>query len=155
MQDASSPCGASAMEGALDKHLGRRTAPVLHDLRDAVPAIGHYSHAAELPNGVIYLSGQKAWDPRTGVLIDGPVDAQVELIFGNLRAILAQLGLEIASLTRISCFLADVDADYETFNRAYAAGLGAHKPARTVIGGCSLRGGALVELVAEAYRAPG
>lgn len=139
----------------MDTDFGRGCAPVLRELPEAVPAIGHYSHACELPNGVIYLSGQKAWDPRTGVLIDGPIDTQVERIFSNLEEILAQLGLDLTAVTRISCFLADVDADYETFNRAYAAGLGAHKPARTVIGGCSLRGGALVELVAEAYRAPG
>jgi 2-iminobutanoate/2-iminopropanoate deaminase len=131
------------------------SAPITHALFGIVPAIGHYSHATELPNGIIYLSGQKAWHPDTGELVVGNVAAQVHRIFDNLSAILASIGLDQSALTRISCYLADVDADYEAFNQAYAVRLGMHKPARTVIGGCALRGGALVELVAEAYRKPG
>lgn len=122
-----------------------------HNIQDAVPVVGHYSHACELPGGVIYLSGQKAWDPKTGKLIDGDMTAQVDLIFKNLKEILAALGLELDAITRISCYLADVDA-YQVFNEAYAKNLGDHRPARTVISGCALRGGALVELVAEAFR---
>lgn len=122
-----------------------------HMVPGAVPVAGHYCHACELPNGIVYLSGQKAWEPKTGQLLEGDMAAQVDLIFSNLADILAGLGLGIDSITRISCYLSDVDA-YRAFNEAYARNLGEHKPARTVISGCSLRGGALVELVAEAYR---
>jgi 2-iminobutanoate/2-iminopropanoate deaminase len=117
----------------------------------SAPAIiGHYCHAATMPNGMVQLSGQKAWIPETGILIDGGIEEQTTLVIRNIRAILNGLGLELDSLTRLVCHLHRVE-DYESFNRAYAAALGQARPARTVLAGAELRGGALVEIVADAF----
>lgn len=117
----------------------------------AAQPIGHYAHAVELDNGIVYLSGQKAWDPVTGDLVPGDVEAQTGIVFDNIEGVLRHLGLTLSHVTRISCHLARVE-DYEAFNRAYARRLGGHRPARTTLAGYQLRGGAAVELVAEAYR---
>jgi 2-iminobutanoate/2-iminopropanoate deaminase len=120
------------------------------EANDCPAVIGHYSHVAALPGGLVLISGQKAWKDASGALVEGGVAMQTKVAFYNIRAILRQMGRDLDSLVRVSCHLANVD-DYPAFNEAYAAVLGDHKPVRTVLGGYRLRGGALVELVAEAY----
>jgi 2-iminobutanoate/2-iminopropanoate deaminase len=115
------------------------------------PPLGHYSHVVELGNGTVYLSGQKAWHPQTGKLIDGDVVEQTELVFNNIERLLTAIDLDLSHIVRISCHLSDLEC-YEPFNSVYCRRLGAHKPARTTLAGYTLRGGALVELVVEAYR---
>lgn len=115
------------------------------------PPIGHYSHVVELGNGLVYLSGQKAWHPETGKLIAGDVVEQTLLVFDNIERILAAVDLNLSNIVRIGCHLANVE-HYEPFNAVYERRLGSHKPARTTLAGYALRGGALVELVVEAYR---
>lgn len=119
--------------------------------KGAPAPIGHYCHAVELKNGLIYLSGQKAWDIETGKLIDGDIEAQTNLIFDIITNILASLGLGLSSIVRINCHLSTGDL-YEKFNAVYGKRLGSHRPARAVLAGYQLRGGALVELVVEATR---
>jgi 2-iminobutanoate/2-iminopropanoate deaminase len=118
---------------------------------DVPPALGHYSHVVELPNGLVFISGQKAWKRPSGELLQGDVAEQTELIFDNLEAILAQVGLSLESVVRIGCHLSQI-AEYAAFNEVYARRLGDCRPARTVLGGYQLRDGARVELVVEAYR---
>ena len=115
-------------------------------------ANGHYSHLVELPNGVVQLCGIKAWDPTTGALMGHTISDQVEIIFDGVTSILQQAGMDVESITRISCHLASA-SDYDEFNAAYSRRLGSHKPVRTVLAGYQLRGGALVELVVDAFRA--
>lgn len=117
----------------------------------AAPApIGHYHHAVVLPGGFVQLSGQKAWRPEDGVLIDGDVAAQTRLALSNIGAVLAGLGLDYSNLTRLVCHLHD-PADYPAFNAAYSEELGAAMPTRAVLAGAALRGGALVEIIADAF----
>ena len=123
------------------------------DFRNAAAApapIGHYAHAVVLPNGFIQLSGQKAWRPEDGQLIDGDVAAQTRLALSNIRAVLRDLGLDYADLTRLIVHLHD-PAHYPAFNEAYAAELGDAMPTRAVLAGADLRGGALVEIIADAF----
>lgn len=123
-------------------------------LDENAPAIkGHYCHAVELPNGMIYISGQKAWDPQTGDLVGSTIEEQTALIFDNIEKILDGLGLTLKNTVRLSCFLSEV-GQYPIFNEVYETCLGGHKPCRTVLSGLSLRDGALLEIVAEAYRTP-
>lgn len=118
---------------------------------DTAPAIiGHYCHASVMPNGMIQMSGQKAWAPDTGILIDGGIEDQTALVMENIRAILEGLDLGFDALTRLVCHLHSVE-HYEPFNRVYSQALGAARPARTVLAGAELRGGALIEIVADAY----
>lgn len=118
--------------------------------RDVPVVRGHYSQLITLPNGSYHMAGQKAWDPNTGVLITGNMEAQVKRIFDNIALILHSKGLGIGSVSRISCHLANI-FDYDEFNRWYTYCLGNHKPTRIVLGGYQLRDGALVEMCAEGH----
>ena len=113
--------------------------------------VGHYSHVVELPNGIVYLAGQKAWKYGRGTDIEGDITEQTHRVMDNIEAILAGVGLGFKHVTRIHCCLADIN-DFEAFERVYSSRLGDHKPARVTLGGLTLRGGALVELIVEAYR---
>lgn len=124
----------------------------IKNIEKGVPApIGHYSHAVELENGIVYFSGQKAWDIHTGKLIDGDVAAQTNHIFDIIENLLAGIKMSIKNITRIQCHLATSDL-YEAFNAVYSKRLGDHKPTRAVLAGYQLRGGALVELVIEGFK---
>lgn len=113
--------------------------------------VGHYSHVVELPNGIVYLAGQKAWKHGQGTEIEGDITEQTHRVMDNIEAILDSVGLKWTHVTRIHCCLANID-DFEAFERVYSSRLGEHKPARVTLGGLTLRGGAMVELIVEAYR---
>jgi len=125
----------------------------LFDDEASPPVIGHYSHLVELPNGQLLLSGQKAWKDSTGALVDGGISEQTAAVLANIKNLLNSVGCDYSAITRISCHLANIE-DYAKFNEVYASILRDHRPVRTVLGGYRLRGGALVELVAEGYRNP-
>src|SRR5215471_10044876 len=65
--------------------------------RDAVStphapkAIGPYSQAIKA-NGLVFISGQVAFDPATGNLISGGIEEQTEQVLKNLSAILQAAG---------------------------------------------------------------
>ena len=95
---------------------------------------------------------QMKWHPETGEIQGESADVQTRMIFDNIKSILEHVGLGLESLTRIQCHLSDI-SHYEEFNAAYTESLGSCKPTRTVLGGYTLRDGALVELVAEGFAA--
>lgn len=137
----------------LEKLLASATSPAAAqfvDVPDAPAPIGHYHHAVVLPTGFVQLSGQKAWRPEDGVLIDGDVAAQTRLALSNIGAILAGLSLDYSNLTRLVCHLHNSD-DYPAFNATYSEVLGEAMPTRAVLAGAALRGGALVEIIADAF----
>ena len=137
---------------ALTAPFAKNEGVVFHNISTGLPSpIGHYCHAAELPNGIVLLSGIKAWKSETGSLIEGDVQEQARLIFRHVDTLLDAIGLARNAIYKVSCHLANVH-DYEVFNRCYGDWLGAHRPARTVLEGYSLRGGAKLELVVEAFR---
>lgn len=120
-------------------------------LSATAPIRGHYSHATELPNGVIYLSGQKAWRGDTPGPITGDIADQTNVVFDHLESILNGLGLSLRDTTRFLCYL-NSEQNYSMFNAVYERRLKEHKPARAVLTGLRLRDSALVEIVAEAFR---
>jgi 2-iminobutanoate/2-iminopropanoate deaminase len=115
---------------------------------------GHYSHVVELPNGTIQMCGIKAWDASTGELSGSTISEQTNIVFDSILSALNALNLDEKNITRISCHLSDPD-DYAGFNEVYSSRLGSSMPARTVLAGYKLRGGALVELVVDAFRPSG
>ena len=80
---------------------------ILRPLQPAAiqPPFARYSHGIEVPAGarLIFCSGQLGIGPD-GVVPDG-VEAQTELCFENIRAILDESGLEIASIIRLNAFV--------------------------------------------------
>jgi 2-iminobutanoate/2-iminopropanoate deaminase len=86
-----------------------------------------------------------------GALVEGGVSAQTTQAVKNLAAQLESVGASLADIAKTLCFLTDMDT-FATFNEAYVAGFGDHRPARSTIGVAALPVGGAVEIEAWAYR---
>lgn len=109
---------------------------------DAPAAIGTYSQAVRVGD-TVYLSGQIGFDPQTMLLAEG-IDAQVERVFSNLRAVATAAGGSLADVVKLNVYLVDLD-DFGKVNEAMARYFAAPYPARAAVGVASLPRGALVE----------
>lgn len=94
--------------------------------------IGPYSHIAKV-GSFITIGGTAAFDPATGQLVGDDVATQTTRILETFRVMLASVGSDLAHVVHVNVFLLDM-ADFAAMNRAYAAAMGDHRPARTAIG---------------------
>jgi 2-iminobutanoate/2-iminopropanoate deaminase len=110
--------------------------------------LGPYTPVVRAGDWII-VSGQLG--QRNGALVSGGVAAQTAQVIENLEALLASHGAALTDVAKTLCFLTDI-ATFGTFNEAYVAGFGDHRPARSTIGVAGLPGGAAVEIEAWAYK---
>jgi reactive intermediate/imine deaminase len=115
----------------------------------APAAIGTYSQAIRA-GGTVYLSGQIGLDPATGQLVDG-IEAQVERVFQNLRAVAGAAGGSLDDMVRVTVYLTDL-GHFGHVNEAMSRHFREPYPARSTVGVASLPRGALVEVDAIMYR---
>jgi 2-iminobutanoate/2-iminopropanoate deaminase len=113
--------------------------------------VGPYTPAVRAGDWII-VSGQVGG--VDGKLVDGGVAAQTTQIIANLRSLLTSMGATLDDVAKTMCFLTDMDT-FGTFNEAYIAGFGQHRPARSTVGVTGLPLGAAVEIEAWAYRPVG
>lgn len=59
--------------------------------------------------------------------------SQTRQILRSFAVMLESVGSDLGHVVHVTVFLARM-GDFEEMNRAYAAGMGDHRPARTVIG---------------------
>ena len=117
----------------------------------APAAIGPY-HQAIVAGEWVYCSGQIAFDPATGELIDGDVAAQTERVFENLRAVLAAAGSSLERVVKCQVYLRDMD-DFASMNAVYARVFeGIEPPARACVEVARLPRDAAVEIDCVALR---
>jgi 2-iminobutanoate/2-iminopropanoate deaminase len=109
--------------------------------------IGPYTPAVRAGEWVV-CSGQLGL--RDGALVDGGVTAQTAQAIENLAMLLASMGASLNYVVKTTCFLADM-GDFATFNAAYEAGFGDHRPARSTFGVAALPLDAQVEIEAWAH----
>ena len=107
-------------------------------------ALGPYSQAVEIDQ-LVYTSGQLGIDPATGELVDG-VEAQAKQALENVKAILAEVGLEMSSIIKTLVFIKDMN-DFGKVNAIYAQYInGDVLPARSCVEVAALPKGGLVEI---------
>ena len=107
-------------------------------------ALGPYSQAVEIDQ-LVYTSGQLGIDPATGELADG-VEAQAKQALENVKAILAEAGLEMSSIIKTLVFIKDMN-DFGKVNAIYAQYInGDVLPARSCVEVAALPKGGLVEI---------
>ena len=94
--------------------------------------IGPYSHIAKV-GSFITIGGTAAFDPASGALAGDDVATQTTRILETFRVMLESVGSDLAHVVHVTVFLKDM-ADFAAMNQAYAAAMGAHRPARTAIG---------------------
>lgn len=84
---------------------------------DRVPAIGPYSQAIRTGD-LIFTAGQPGIDPLTGQVAGDTFEAQARQAFANLRAVLEDSGASLASVIKVTCFVADPSA-FATLNELF------------------------------------
>ena len=114
----------------------------------APAALGPYSQAVVTGN-LAFLSGQIAINPVEGNIVATTVSEQAEQCCRNVKAVLAEIGTDIESVVKTTCFLADI-ADFQAFNEVYGKYF-TGKPARSCVAVKDLPAGALceIEVIAE------
>jgi 2-iminobutanoate/2-iminopropanoate deaminase len=110
----------------------------------APAAIGPYSQAIRF-GGLLFVSGQIAIDPPTGVLVGDDVAAQTEQVLKNGAAILKAGGSGLDRVLKTTVYLTDM-GDFGEMNEVYAGFFGAAPPARATVAVAALPKGALVEI---------
>lgn len=110
--------------------------------------VGPYTPVVRAGDWII-VSGQLGL--VDGAIVAGGVGAQTTQAVVNLKAQLASVGAEITDVAKTLCFLTDMDT-FATFNEAYIAGFGDHRPARSTVGVAALPVGGAVEIEAWAYK---
>lgn len=115
----------------------------------APAAVGPYSHAVRAGDWLI-CSGQIGLDPRTGQLVEGGFEAQVQQVLANVQAVLNSQGLGWGQVAKSTVFLTRME-DFSVFNRLYAEALGEARPARSTVAVAALPKGAAVELEVLVY----
>ena len=112
---------------------------------DAPQAIGTYSQAVRAGD-TVYLSGQIGLDPITMTLAEG-IDAQIQQVLRNLRAVAAAAGATLDDAVKVSVFVTDM-GNFARVNETMAQYFKQPYPARAAVGVASLPRGALVEIEA-------
>ena len=98
---------------------------------------------------MIFCSGQIAFDPATGLMVEGDVAAQTRQVMANLSAVLAAAGASFAHVVRTTIFLADLN-DFAAVNEAYGVHFPSDPPARATVQVARLPRDARVEIDAIA-----
>ena len=110
----------------------------------APAAIGPYSQAVRAGD-TVYLSGQVALDPNSGLLIEGDVQAQARRAFDNLRAVCEAAGGSMDDVVRVGLYLTDLD-QFAAVNAVMAEYFQSPYPARSTIEVSALPRGAQFEV---------
>jgi 2-iminobutanoate/2-iminopropanoate deaminase len=112
-----------------------------------VPA-GHYSQAI-VHDGLVYISGQLAIDPKTGEKRAGSIEEQTRLVLQNLSAILEASGSSLNRILQVTVYISDISL-WGKVNEVYAEIFGEHKPARAIVPTRDLHFGFKIEVAAVA-----
>jgi len=98
---------------------------------NAPAAIGPYSQAVQYGD-FLFVSGQIAFDPKTGDLVEGDIEVQTKRVLENLKAIIEAAGMALENVVKCSCFLSNME-DFVRFNTVYESYFGESAPARETV----------------------
>ncbi|BCS35340.1 hypothetical protein TBR22_A45670 [Luteitalea sp. TBR-22] len=90
-----------------------------------------YSHAIRCGD-TLFLSGLVPRDVRTGVPVEGTVEAQFDVIADNATELLGAAGLSLADVVLARLFITDV-SDFAAMNARYRARMPVPRPARATV----------------------
>lgn len=116
----------------------------------APKAIGPYSQAILVGNGMLFISGQIPVNPETGKIPE-TITEQTEQVFKNIEAILTEAGYTFKDVVKTTCLLNSMD-DFAAMNEVYAKYYNEMLPARAAYAVEKLPMGVLVEIETIAYK---
>ncbi|UQZ89845.1 hypothetical protein C4J81_11735 [Deltaproteobacteria bacterium Smac51] len=111
---------------------------------DKAPAPGPYSQAIK-HNGLVFVSGQTAEDPKTGEPIRGGIAEQTRSVLTNIAAILEAAGSSLERVLKVNIYLSDIKLKPE-MNTVYKEFFPQNPPARIAMGGVELDYGLDIEV---------
>lgn len=85
---------------------------------NAPAPVGPYNQATA-HNGVLYVSGQIAIDPKNGELIMDNIENETTQVMENLKSILDNAGITFEHVLKCSVFVSDM-GNYGKINTVYA-----------------------------------
>ena len=85
---------------------------------NAPAPIGPYNQAV-LSNGVLYMSGQIPFDPKTMELVEGDLVKETIQVMENLKAVLEAAQMTFENVVKTSIFLSDMN-NFDEVNKVYA-----------------------------------
>jgi 2-iminobutanoate/2-iminopropanoate deaminase len=94
-------------------------------------AIGPYSQAIRA-SGFVFVSGQVAFDPATGYLVEGGVTQQTARVMENLRAVLEAAGSSLENVVKTTVYLKSME-DFGRMNEIYGRFFPNQPPARSTV----------------------
>lgn len=106
--------------------------------------IGPYSQAIKV-NGLLFVSGQVALDPKTNEFLGGDIARQTERVLENLKGIVEAAGSKLGHVIKITVFLKNM-SEFGAMNDVYARYFPAAPPARSTVEVARLPKDALVEM---------
>jgi reactive intermediate/imine deaminase len=110
----------------------------------APAAIGPYSQATRAGD-TVFLSGQIALDPATGLLVEGGIEAQARRAFDNLKAVCEAADASLDDVVRLGLYLTDL-GQFAVVNQVMSEYFDAPYPARSTIEVSGLPRGAQFEV---------
>ena len=112
---------------------------------------GHYSQAV-VYNGLVFVAGQLAIDPKTGERLTGSIEEQTEQCLKNIAAILEAAGGSLSRVLKMTIYISDIEL-WGAVNSVYARVMAEHRPARAVVPVKDLHYGFKIEIEAVAATA--
>jgi 2-iminobutanoate/2-iminopropanoate deaminase len=113
------------------------------------PFAGAPYNQAVRAGGFVFCAGQVGFDPASGKLVDGGVEAQARRVMQNLAAVLEAAGSGLDRVVKTTIFVADL-GDFAAVNEVYGSFFPEAPPARSTVQVAGLPAGALVEIEAVA-----
>ena len=112
---------------------------------DKAPSpIGPYSQAVKA-NGMVFLSGQVAFDPASGELRIGDLQTETHQVMKNLAAVVEEAHITFEHVVKTSIFLSDM-AHFAQVNEVYGSYFKGDYPARETVAVKQLPRGVNVEI---------
>jgi len=114
---------------------------------NAPKAIGPYSQAVLVtqPQGILFVSGQIPLHPETGEMVQETLEAEVERVLLNVKAVVEEAGFTLADVIKSTVYLTDMN-DFAAMNGVYARFFATECPARAAFAVKGLPKGAHVEI---------
>jgi 2-iminobutanoate/2-iminopropanoate deaminase len=98
---------------------------------NAPAPIGPYNQAI-LHNGILYMSGQIAFHPATGELVNADIKAETHQVMQNIDAILKAANTSFNQVIKTTIFITDMK-QFAEINEVYGSYFSGHYPARETV----------------------
>ncbi len=99
--------------------------------KNAPDPIGPYNQAV-MVNGFLFISGQVALKPGTSELANADIIEETHQVMQNLKAILAEAGLDLSNVVKTTIFLSDMSL-FGQVNEVYGKYFNGDFPARETV----------------------